>query len=112
MCRSVYQDIPIHTLEEYTELAPAELKTEDVMVDEHQLMLNRLNFEFSERQKYVHPHNVWCCVDIFHFRLEARRKELSKQKDDLIKQSKTKQTTVDSVKVQLDALLKVRSATI
>jgi uncharacterized iron-regulated protein len=45
--------------------------------------------------------------------LEARRKELTKVKDDLLKQTKTKQTTADNVKAQLDLLMKVpRSATL
>jgi hypothetical protein len=42
-----------------------------------------------------------------HVSLEARRKELTKVKDDLLKQSKAKQTTADNVKAQLDSLMKV-----
>ncbi len=34
-------------------LAPPEARTNDVLVDEHQLMLNRLSFELAERQRYL-----------------------------------------------------------
>jgi hypothetical protein len=50
----VYQDIPLYTLDEFSSHAPVEMRTEDVMVDEHQLMLNRLNLELLERQKWVY----------------------------------------------------------
>lgn len=48
---SVYQDIPLYTLEEFKHLAPPEACTEDILSDEHQLLLNRLSFEFVERQR-------------------------------------------------------------
>ena len=53
MCSSVYQDIPVHALEDFMQLAPEEARTETVLTDEHQLMLNRLSFELSERQRYA-----------------------------------------------------------
>ena len=53
--RSIYQDIPVHSLEEFQQLAPEEARTEEVLADEHQLMLNRLSFELSERQRYSTP---------------------------------------------------------
>ncbi|TFY54067.1 hypothetical protein EVJ58_g9077 [Rhodofomes roseus] len=86
---SVYQDIPVHSLEEFVELAPVEAKSEVVLSDEHQLMLNRLSFELAERQ-----------------RLDQKRKELAKQKEELLKQSKAKLATMDSVKAQIDSLIK------
>jgi len=52
-------------------------------------MLNRLSFELAERQ-----------------RLDLRRKELLVQKEELLKQSKIKLTTVESVKLQIDTLMK------
>lgn len=52
LCRSIYQDIPLHSLEEFLELAPEALHTAEVIENEHQLMLNRLSFELSERQRY------------------------------------------------------------
>lgn len=53
--RSIYQDVPLYTIEEFETLAPEEARTEEVMNNEHQLMLNRLSFELSERQRHV----VW-----------------------------------------------------
>lgn len=49
----MYQDVPLHALEEFEELAPEEARTDEVMNDTHQLMLNRLSFELAERQRYV-----------------------------------------------------------
>lgn len=50
---SIFQDVPLHTLEEFFELAPEELRKDEVKENEHQLMLNRLSFELSERQRFV-----------------------------------------------------------
>ena len=47
----MYQDIPVHSLEDFMLLAPEEARTEGVLADDHQLMLNRLSFELSERQR-------------------------------------------------------------
>ncbi|KAJ3566310.1 hypothetical protein NP233_g7084 [Leucocoprinus birnbaumii] len=91
---SVYQDVPLYTLEEFKELAPEEFKTEQILDDEHQLMLNRLNFELTERQ-----------------RLDQRRKELAQQKEELLKENKSKLNTMDSVKAYIDALMKTASET-
>ncbi|KAI9000973.1 Fms-interacting protein-domain-containing protein, partial [Trametes punicea] len=87
---SIYQDIALHSLEEFKQLAPEEARTEDVLADEHQLMLNRLSFELSERQ-----------------RLDQKRRELIKEKEALLKESKTKAATMESVKAQIDGLMKV-----
>ena len=53
--RSIYQDIPLHTYDEFLQLAPEPARTEDVQANEHVLMLNRLSFELSERQRSVFP---------------------------------------------------------
>jgi THO complex subunit 5 len=50
---SIYQDVPLYTIEEFQRLAPEEARTEEVLSDEHQLMLNRLSFELAERQRYA-----------------------------------------------------------
>ncbi|OJT03729.1 THO complex subunit 5 -like protein [Trametes pubescens] len=76
---SIYQDIPFHALDEFKQIAPEEARTDGVLADEHQLMLNRLSFELSERQ-----------------RLDQKRKELIKAKEALLKESKTKAATMDS----------------
>lgn len=41
-------------------------------------------------------------------RLDLRRKELVVQKEELLKQSKIKLSTVESVKLQIDTLMKVK----
>ncbi|KAF8351443.1 Fms-interacting protein-domain-containing protein [Amanita rubescens] len=89
---SIYQDVPLYSLEEFKRLAPEEARTEEVLADEHQLMLNQLSFELAERQ-----------------RLDQRKKELLQEKEDLLKESKSKVTTMDSVKVQIDTLMKTAS---
>lgn len=50
---SVYQDIPLYSLQDFEQLAPEEARTSSVLEDEHQLMLNRLSFELAERQRFV-----------------------------------------------------------
>lgn len=47
----MYQDVPLYTLDEFRELAQEENRTEQILADEHQLMLSRLNFELAERQR-------------------------------------------------------------
>ncbi|KIM46171.1 hypothetical protein M413DRAFT_305729 [Hebeloma cylindrosporum] len=89
---SIYQDVPLYSLEEFKQLAPEEARNDHVLSDEHQLMLNRLSFELAERQ-----------------RLDLRKKELIQQKEDLLKESKSKVTTMDSVKTQIDLLMKTAS---
>ncbi|TFY66949.1 hypothetical protein EVG20_g4148 [Dentipellis fragilis] len=89
---SIYQDIPMYPVDEFVQLAPPEARTDSVMSDAHQLMLNRLGFELAERQ-----------------RLEKCAKELTQQKEELLKESKTKAAVVDSVKVQIDTLVKMAS---
>jgi len=86
---SIYQDIPLYTIEEFTTLAPEEARSEEVMNNEHQLMLNRLSFELSERQ-----------------RLDERRKALLQDREQLLKQSKDYQVLIDGLGQQLDSLAK------
>ncbi|KAF5333124.1 hypothetical protein D9611_002596 [Ephemerocybe angulata] len=86
---SIYQDVPLHSLDEFKVLAPEEARSPDVLADEHQLMLNRLSFELAERQ-----------------RLDQKKKELIKQKEELLKESKAKAATMDSVKALIDSLIK------
>ncbi|TFK28722.1 hypothetical protein FA15DRAFT_664757 [Coprinopsis marcescibilis] len=89
---SIYQDVPLHSLEEFKVLAPEEARNPEVLVDEHQLMLNRLSFELAERQ-----------------RLDQRRRELVRHKEELLKESKANAATTDSVKSQIELLVKTAS---
>jgi hypothetical protein len=43
----------LHSLDEFKELAPPELQTDEILDDEHQLVLSRLAFELAERQRSV-----------------------------------------------------------
>lgn len=47
--RFIYQDVPIYDFEEFSRLAPEEATT----IDEHELMKNRLEFEFAERTRHL-----------------------------------------------------------
>ncbi|TFK75893.1 hypothetical protein BDN72DRAFT_786012 [Pluteus cervinus] len=89
---SIYQDIPLYPLEEFKQLAPEAARSEEVLQDEHQLMLNRLSFELAERQ-----------------RLDQKRKELIQQKEELLKESRGKVATLEGVKTQIEALMKAAS---
>ncbi|KAF9075797.1 Fms-interacting protein-domain-containing protein [Rhodocollybia butyracea] len=89
---SVYQDIPLYTMDEFKQLAPEEARTPAALEDEHQLMLNRLSFELAERQ-----------------RLNVKRLELVQAKEELLKRSRTNVNTLDSVKSHIDALVKTAS---
>lgn len=62
--RSIYQDVPLYTLEEFKKLAPEAARTEDVFSDEHQLMLNRLSFELAERQRFGLLFITWFLVKL------------------------------------------------
>ncbi|THV08544.1 hypothetical protein K435DRAFT_847399 [Dendrothele bispora CBS 962.96] len=86
---SVYQEVPLYSLEEFVQLAPEEARTPEVLSDEHQLMLNRLSFELAERQ-----------------RLDQRKRELLQAKEDLLKESKSKLNTMENVKAQIETLVK------
>jgi hypothetical protein len=50
---SIYQDVPLHSLEEYKQLAQPEAITDEALQNDHQLMLSRLAFELAERQRSV-----------------------------------------------------------
>jgi THO complex subunit 5 len=49
---SVYQDIQMYSVEQFIELSPLEAHSDDVLANDHQLMLNRLGFELVERQRF------------------------------------------------------------
>ena len=48
---SIYQDVPLYSVDDFKCLAPQEARTQQVLSDDHQLMLNRLSFELAERQR-------------------------------------------------------------
>lgn len=87
---SIYEDVPVHDLNEFKLRAPEEATAPDVLQDEHQLMLNRLSFELAERQ-----------------RLDERKKALTTRRDSLLKDVKDQQSELDSVAQQFDAVAKL-----
>jgi THO complex subunit 5 len=107
MNSSIYQDIPLYSIDEFKSLAPPDIHTDEALSNEHQLMLNRLTFELAERQRLATflSHELGL---IILFRLDLKKKELIQQKEALLKESKVKAATMDSVKSQLDVLMKVR----
>ncbi|KAF8306476.1 hypothetical protein DL93DRAFT_2088598 [Clavulina sp. PMI_390] len=63
----IYHDVPLYDLEEFSQLAPEASQT----IDDHDLMKNRLEFEFTERA-----------------RLQDRLKALTAERDRLLKLKK------------------------
>jgi hypothetical protein len=49
--RYLYTDVDMYTLDEFMEKAPEELRAPNI--DAHTLMLNRLQFELQERERYT-----------------------------------------------------------
>ena len=102
--------MPLYSVEEFERLAPQEARTDQVLSDDHQLMLNRLSFELAERQRLdfssdhilIHP-NLTAIPS-----LDLKKKELIRCKEDLLKESKSNLTTMDNVKSQIDTLMKAR----
>lgn len=52
----------MHSLEDFVQLAPEGAKSDSVLSNEHQLMLNRLSFELAERQRYCHFYGFFYVV--------------------------------------------------
>jgi len=99
----------MYSIEQFIELSPPEAHSEDALSDEHQLMLNRLGFELVERQRSGEFCLRFILVLTFRTfaRLDRKAKELAQEKEELLKISKSQATTTDSVKVQIETLLKV-----
>ncbi|KAF7301691.1 THO complex subunit 5 [Mycena indigotica] len=86
---TIYQDVPLYSMEDFKRLAPPEAQTEEVLADDHQLLLNRLSFEFVERQ-----------------RLDKMKKEMIQEKEELLKGSKMRTTTQDSITATVEGIYK------
>ncbi|KIJ56676.1 hypothetical protein M422DRAFT_149311 [Sphaerobolus stellatus SS14] len=86
---SIYQDIPIYSLEEFLTLAPPEARSEEALKDEHQLRLNRLSFELAERQKLL-----------------EFKKQLTAERDSLLKEAREQQAKLDVINAQVERLSK------
>jgi len=55
---SIYQDIPLHSVDEFLKLAPPEMRPPEIMWNDHQLMVQRLSFELAERQLLLERKNA------------------------------------------------------
>jgi THO complex subunit 5 len=98
----------MYSVEQFIELSPSEAHSEDVLSNEHQLMLNRLGFELVERQRFSDFSPATVRLTHAHFaRLDRKVKELAQEKEELLKTSKSQATTTESVKTQIETLLKV-----
>jgi len=82
---SEYQNISIHSLEEYFERNPEDKRDEPDSIDAHELMIKRLKFELSERKRF-----------------EAEKKELLQKKLKLSKENDEKKSKLDELEKQLD----------
>ena len=101
----------MYSIEQFIELSPSEAHSQDVLSDEHQLMLNRLGFELVERQRLNEFSSATIGLTHVHFsRLDRRVKELTQEKEDLLKTSKSQAATTENVKMQIETLLKVTIA--
>jgi hypothetical protein len=103
----------MYSVEQFIELSPSEAHSEDVLSDDHQLMLNRLGFELVERQRFNNFSSSSATIRLTHAhfsRLDRRVKELAQEKEELLKSSKSQAATTESVKTQIETLLKVAIA--
>ncbi|KAI8452432.1 Fms-interacting protein-domain-containing protein [Phakopsora pachyrhizi] len=84
---SEYQNISIHSIEEYLRLNPQDLElTESASTEsKHELMIKRLKYELSERKRF-----------------EAEKKELLQKKLKLSKENDEKKSKLDELEKQLD----------
>ncbi|KAI9625307.1 hypothetical protein H4Q26_016329 [Puccinia striiformis f. sp. tritici PST-130] len=78
--KSEYQNISIHSLEEYFERNPKDKREEPDVIDPHELMIKRLKFELSERKRF-----------------EAKKKELLQKKLKLSKENDEKKSKLDEL---------------
>ncbi|KAF9994186.1 hypothetical protein BGZ80_007896, partial [Entomortierella chlamydospora] len=83
---TIFQDVPLVSLDEFRETAPTHLI--DTAVDEHQLMLNRLQFELEERKRY-----------------DAEKRRLLAVKVQLTKANKARKAQINKVEKQLEAYI-------
>ncbi|KAF9202534.1 putative cell survival pathways protein [Haplosporangium sp. Z 27] len=83
---TIYQDVPLVSLEEFRETAPEHLI--NAATDEHQLMLSRLQFELEERKRY-----------------DAEKRRLLAVKVLLTKANKARKAQINKAEKQLEAYI-------
>ncbi|PVF94741.1 hypothetical protein CPB86DRAFT_712571 [Serendipita vermifera] len=88
---SIYQDVPLQSEQEFRELAPLEMQTPQVLSNEHQYLVARLEWELAERK-----------------RLEEMRIQLVKERDELLVQSQQRQAKEEDWDKRTETLAKVR----
>ncbi|KAN0065154.1 hypothetical protein ACQY0O_001651 [Thecaphora frezii] len=93
MFQSIYQDVELHSEQEFLQLAPPEMKTEEIVNDPHLFMLSRLRFELLERK-----------------RLEVEKQSLQSEKSAVLRQNKDKKRRLEEAEKDLKALLEATKA--
>ncbi|KAF9437811.1 THO complex subunit 5 [Entomortierella beljakovae] len=83
---TIYQDVPLVPLEEFMETAPTHLIDTDS--DDHQLMLNRLQFELEERKRF-----------------DAEKRRLLAVKVQLVKANKARKAQISKAEKQLETFI-------
>lgn len=64
LCRTQYQTVPLHSVEEFTALYEATQTGDEsdkrplAELSPHEVMLARLQLELQERKRYVHSHTT------------------------------------------------------
>ena len=97
----------MYSVEQFIELSPLEAHSDDVLADEHQLMLNRLGFELVERQRFREfswdavTDSYSCPIFARLARLDQKAKDLAQEKEELLKTSKSQAATTETVKLQI-----------
>ncbi|KAF9089699.1 hypothetical protein BGX23_006492 [Mortierella sp. AD031] len=86
-----YQDVPLVSMQKFREMAPENLNNANT--DEHQLMLNRLQFELEERKRY-----------------DAEKRRLLAVKVQLTKANKARKAQLNKVEAQLEAYIQSSQA--
>lgn len=89
-------------------LAPPEARADEVLKNEHQLMLNRLSFELVERQRY-RTSLLFSLLSKKEplYSLDETKKRLIAERDNLLKESREQQAKLDVINSQIERVSKV-----
>lgn len=103
---SIYQDVALHTEDEFLQMTPPEAKTPEILGDEHLLLLTRLRFELAERKRCV----LRCLVPLEPTkptRMEEMKIQLVKERDALLAQGQHRQSKEEDWDKRTETLAKV-----
>lgn len=120
-CRSEYQNLPLHSVEELRQLAESDTPPKGLELplpegeseeELHQLMLVRLAFELAERKRSVAFHVLsWksrkLSLSTLSDRFEEDRKTLGLEKAKLVKENQVKKSRLEELEKQLTEFVDV-----